>query len=125
MLGADGVLNAFGAPGDAERIVLLAEKLIVKRDHFQRWTRRAHATSAPDDLTMLLAAHAEVLDLLSQQLEEYIERWIDLGEQLPRLLEDAEQASEPLEIEMALIITVDDQVLERFTDEIARLDDVA
>lgn len=74
---------------------------------------------------MLLAAHAEVLDLLSQQLEEYIERWIDLGEQLPRLLEDAEQASEPLEIEMALIITVDDQVLERFTDEIARLDDVA
>ncbi len=128
VLGADEVLNAFGAPGepgDAERIVLLAEKLILKRDHFQRWTRRARATSTPDDLTMLFAAHAELLDLPNQQLEEYIERWIDFGEQLPRLLEDAEQASEPLKIEMALIITVDDQVLERFTDEIARLDDAA
>lgn len=122
---SDEMLETFGAPGepgDEDRILALAEVLIMKRDRFRHWTNRAHATTASDDLAVLLAAHAALLDQPSRQLEEYIELWIELGEQLPQLLSAAEQSSAPLEIEMALIITVDDHALERFMDEIARLD---
>ncbi len=122
------ILHAFGAPGEpgsVEPIFVLAEALILKRDLFLKWTGRAKATGAADDLGALLDAHAELLDQPNRQIEKYIDDWIDLGERLPELLHSAEDATKPIEIEMALIISVDDRVLDRFTHEVERLSQAA
>jgi hypothetical protein len=118
------ILHAFGAPGEpgsVEHIIDLAEALILKRDSFLKWTSRAQATGASADLAALLATHAELLDQPNHQIEKYIDDWIDLGERLPELLHSAEDATETIEIEMALNISVDDRALDRFTHEIERM----
>ncbi|MEX2100000.1 MAG: hypothetical protein WEB19_01165 [Acidimicrobiia bacterium] len=120
----DDVIRAFGAPGEpgnARRIIDLAEALIVAHDRMLQWTERARSIKAIDELAPLVQLHTALLDGPNKQVDDYIDRWIEFADELPQLLEAAEQGREPVELDMSLIITIDEDVLERFKAQAARL----
>jgi hypothetical protein len=111
------VTAAFGAPGepgDPNKITALAEELLIHYDAMLQWRQRAQGGRA-EGLDELLALHAKLLDRPIQQVEDYIDRWVDLATRLPRLLDDAESAGRPIEIDMSLVLTADEALIQRFT----------
>lgn len=122
------VLEAFGAPGepgDARRIVALAETFITNYDQMLQWSERARATRTSDEMVDLVQTHAELMDLPNQQVDEYIDRWTALADELPALLVQAERSPEPVKLDLSLTLTVDDDVLARYKAELARIGQAA
>jgi hypothetical protein len=125
MFEPERVEPAFGAPGepgDRDRIVALAETLILSYSRMTAWRARARATPVSDDVQPLVDAHAAMLDLAIVEVDAYIDRWIEVAADLPTLLERAGDSAEPIRIEMALVLTLDDEVLARFKAELAQLE---
>ena len=125
---ADHVEAAFGAPGepgDAARIIDLAEALSVAYDEIREWGARARATKPDPVLRPLVQIHAEMLTLASRQLDDYIEAWVALADELPDRLDACGRASEPTTIEMRLVLSVDPQVVAELESELRRLREAA
>ena len=89
------------------------------------WSERVRATPTSKDVRQLVDTHAELLDLPCEQVDAYIDHWMDVVADLPRLLEQTEGTPEPITIRMALVLTVDDDVITRFKEETARLQHAA
>ncbi len=118
------VVEAFGAPGaqgDARRIIALAERLILIHDRMLRWSNGAHSSRTCDKFAPLVQMHAALLDKPNQQVDAYISRWVEIGYELPDLIDAVEQGTSKLELDMSLVITIDDDLRGRFEAEAARL----
>lgn len=113
-----------GEPGDPSKIVALAEELLVHYDEMLQWRKRARGIRS-DGLDELLAIHAQLLDRPIQQVEDYIDRWVDLATRLPDLLRDAGNVTDPIKIDMSLVLTADNDLIQQFTRLSARVAEAA
>ncbi len=122
VLEQDRVAQAFGAPGspgNPNLIVELAEDLIVTYADMLKWSVSAKPTKTSERFAHLVRLHSELLDQPIDQIDAYIERWNDFTDQLPDLI--AQSQDVPIDQDMSLVITVDDDVLSRFVAEVDRL----
>jgi hypothetical protein len=127
ILSTQRVEAAFGAPGepgDPAKIVDIAETLLARYDAMLQWRERARS-GRTEDLNELLAIHAKFFDQPIQQVEDYIDRWVDFASRLPDLLRAAESSTEPIQIDMSLVLTADDSLIQRFKALSASLDQAA
>ncbi|MEX1007050.1 MAG: hypothetical protein WD271_04305 [Acidimicrobiia bacterium] len=118
------VLLAFGAPGepgDAERILGLAERLILLHGRMLCWSSRARSSRTCDQYADLVQLHASLLDKPNQQVADYIDRWVALGDELPQLIEGSLTGEDKVALDMSLVISVDNDLLSRLNAEAERL----
>ena len=118
----DAAFGAPGEPGDRDRIVGLAQSVILSYSRMTAWSARARATPVSNDVQRLVDAHTAMLDLATDEVDAYIDRWIEVAADLPSLLERDGDSAEPIRIEMALVLTLDDEVVARFKAELGQLE---
>jgi hypothetical protein len=112
--------RAFGAPGqsgDADRIAHMAKRWNGIYEEFMDWAARLRGVSAPSKFHELLELLARYADGSVQNYREFVNDFVAQIDRLPSAI----AAKEPVQIEMAIVVEVGDEVSEAYHAEFDRV----
>lgn len=111
-------LQAFGAPGepgDPDRIIHMADRLLDVYEGFMDEAARIRGAALPEEFRSAQSAAADFGVQAIEAFRGFVNRCVDEMNELPELsVGQSEDA--PLALTMKLTLTVDDDVMRRFTD---------
>jgi hypothetical protein len=122
VLEPDVLEPAFGAPGepgDARRILQLADSLVAKYRQLIGWSRTLRSVRVPSAFRDLYELAADLADRPIQEVRDFIDRTVETMDQLDAML--AAPDTGPIRIELELTLSVDEDLAERLLVERFRL----
>ncbi|WP_155992796.1 TIR domain-containing protein [Nocardioides sp. URHA0020] len=111
-------LRAFGAPGDAgdaDRILHMAKRFLDVYEGFLDEAARIRGTALDDDFEDAQRAGAEFGSDAVGQIREFITRCVESMSAIPEMTAEWVEGDEPIELALAITLTVDEEVSARFT----------
>ena len=106
-----------GEPGDDEAIQHLAERTIAIYGSYMDWGRDLRSARVPTKFQAAFHLAADFMRLPVEQIREYINKFVTLGDSL----EELTQTDEPVQITITLELSLDEAVLDKFAMEMERL----
>lgn len=109
-----------GQPGDADRILHLAQRFLDVYESFLDEAARIRGTALPGEFEDAQRAAAEYGANAVRQIREFIAECIESVNSLPELAEGHSEDGEPLTLTLVIELTVDDEVSARFIEGIQK-----
>lgn len=116
--------RAFGKPGedgDAELIRHLAHRTIGGLRELMDWARDLRSARVPTEWRRAFNLLADTAHNPVEEIREYVHQAVETIDQLEDLAEGATE-DEPVEITVHLVLTADEELIDSFTAELARLE---
>jgi hypothetical protein len=117
VLAANVQQRAFGAPGepgDADRIMHMAQRLLDVYEGFIDEAARLRGASVPDEFRRAQAAAARFGVQPIERIRRFVCEFDETVAKLPEMVAGRTERDEPLTIEMPVELTVDDEIIEEF-----------
>jgi TIR domain len=115
---AEAQARAFGLPGepgDPDRIHHLALRWTSIYEGLMDWAADVRGTTCPQEYATLLALLADFVDVSVDNYRSFVSDFVSRADDLPRAL----AAEEHVVISLELTLTIPDEVVQKFQDEIA------
>ena len=109
-----------GQPGDADRILHLAQRFLDVYESFLDEAARIRGTALPDEFQDAQQAAAAYGANGVRQIREFIAECVETMNSLPELADGRSEDDEPLTLTLVIELTVDEEVAARFTEGIKR-----
>jgi hypothetical protein len=106
-----------GEPGDASRIQHLASRWNAVYEELLDWAAAVRGVSAPAAYRRLFEIVASVVDQPLQEYRDFVFAYVEEMDRLP----DRLATGDPIVIDLKLTLTMDDEVLQNYKEELARL----
>lgn len=124
VLGEDVQERAFGKPGepgDADLIQHSAKRLISIYEDILEWSAHLRGTAVPDEFRPVFDLAARFADNPVREFREFVAHVVTEMDKLPEHLARPEPR-EPLAINLQLVLTIDDEVVEAFGEHLRALE---
>jgi hypothetical protein len=108
-----------GTPGDPIRIEHLAKRFIRSYEDLMDWASRIRGTQTPDRFQPVFELAATLVDRPLSEIRAFINDAVDKVEHVPELLANAR--GERALLDLSIVLTMDEQILQEFSKETARL----
>jgi hypothetical protein len=115
--------EAFGAPGepgDAVRIEHFAARILQTYEELLDWAGSMRAVSPPDVLVPAFQAAARMADQPLDEIHVFIDDAVREIDRVPTYLETRTEGDEPLQIDLALKLTMDEELSAEFHRRLKR-----
>lgn len=115
----DAQARAFGdpgQPGDPERIIHLAERFVDTYEAFMDEAARIRGAALPDEFKNAQTAAAEFGSQTVISIRQFVDSTVNAMNNLPEFSSDQSSEEDPPTLTLTLEATIDDDVLERFTE---------
>lgn len=106
-----------GEPGDPERIAHLARRWNSVYEEFMDWATNLRGVSASSRIQPVLDLLARFVDGPVEQYRKFVDSYVAQVDALPVAM----AADEPLRIEVSLILSIEDEIVEAFQEELSRI----
>ncbi|MGP4014002.1 toll/interleukin-1 receptor domain-containing protein [Streptomyces sp. 4N124] len=119
MLSTEAQLRAFGArgePGNAELIEHIATRLVGIYEQMMDVASALRGAGVPEELSEVMEATARLADQPLKEIRDFIDRFVAEADSVPERIAGGKN----LEITLDLTMTIDDEALERQTNEMDR-----
>ena len=111
------VFGRTGEPGDEEAIQHLAERTIAIYGSCMEWGRDLRSARVPTEFQSAFHLAADFMRLPVEQMREYIQKLVTLGDSLEELV----RTDEPVQVTITLDLSIDEAVSDKFAMELERL----
>lgn len=130
MLDPDRHERAFGKPGepgDAALIQHLAKRTVDGYAELMEWARQVRSMRVPTEMQEVFRLAAALMDTPVEEFREYVDQAVAQLDQMADLIAQAAtdpdiSDANPLVVTIQLTLTIDDDALQRFNDELRRVE---
>jgi hypothetical protein len=105
-----------GQPGDADRILHLAQRFLDVYESFLDEAARIRGTALSEEFQYAQRVAAEYGKNVVRQIREFVAECVESMNSLPELAEGHSEDDEPLELTLVIELTVDEELAARFTE---------